>query len=294
MRSFIDIRDDRYNDVPENLTSERCKEKIDEILDDPVGYKVTDEYNHKDVRTLLRKHFGIKCIYCEASPIATSTFRIDHYRPKKNIKNVIHTGYYWLAYEWSNLLQTCQLCNGVKSNNFPLKAGSVRVDDTIVDITDEKIRLPTISPLADEKRLLLNPELDEVEKHFTFKPDGIIESDTEEGSKSIECYGLKRGDLIFFRKKIRDEYLSDIKHFLITYQYNYNNRVGHAKDILFNSLNDMFRKFLNAYKYQESFSLFNFYMFYQFENFFVAEIKIKEYKDLLREAYDLYKSKLNS
>jgi hypothetical protein len=30
-------------------------------------------------------------------------------------------GYYWLAYEWSNLLISCQLCNQeFKKNRFPL------------------------------------------------------------------------------------------------------------------------------------------------------------------------------
>ncbi len=291
MRNFIDRRDSRYEEVPENLTSERCKEKIDEILDDPAGYKVTDEYNHKDVRSLLRKYFGIKCIYCEASPIATSTFRVDHYRPKKNIKDILHKGYYWLAYEWSNLLQSCQLCNGFKSNQFPLEAGSIRVDETNVDVNIEKLKNPTISPLADEKRLLLHPELDKVEKHFSFNPDGTIESDTTEGNKSIECYGLKRVDLIFVRKQIRDENLSDIKEALITFQTNYNNGIEHSKDILFNLLNDKFRKFLKAYVHQGAFSLFNFYMFDKFYDFFIEEIKIKEHRNLLLEAYNLYKDK---
>lgn len=292
MRNFIDSRESRYQEVPENLTSERCREKIDEILDDPIGYKVTDEYNHRDVRTLLRKYFGIKCVYCEASPIATSTFRVDHYRPKKNIKDILHGGYYWLAYEWTNLFQSCQLCNGAKSNHFPLKDGSIRVDETIVDVNVEDLKNPTTSPLADEERLLLNPELDEVEKHFSFKPDGTIESDTEEGRKSIECYGLKREDLTFVRKQIRDEYLNDIKHALITFQTNYNNGVEHSKDILFNFLNDKFRKFLKVYAHREAFSLFNFYMFDKFHDFFIGEIKIKEHKDLLLEAYNLYKNKL--
>ena len=175
MRNLLHIRDVRYADHPANLDSERCKEKIDAILNDPSGYKVTDEYNHDDVRTKLRNHHGIKCVYCESSPIATSTFRIDHYRPKKHIKDLPeenHAGYYWLAYEWTNLMQSCQFCNGCKSNYFPLISELSRVDEHTQHALDINRRSPLLNPLNTEQRLLLNPELDEVEKHFIFLFDG--------------------------------------------------------------------------------------------------------------------------
>ena len=107
-----EIRDLRYNDIPTNLISRRCKTKLKALLASPDGNKVSDEYNHTDVRKKLRKYHGLKCVYCESSPIATSTFRVDHFRPKKYIKELPktkHRGYYWLAYEWSNLLQSCEL-----------------------------------------------------------------------------------------------------------------------------------------------------------------------------------------
>ncbi len=291
MRNFIVNRNARYQDLPGNLGTERCREKIDAIIDDPTGYKVSDEYNHDDVRELLRKHFGTKCIYCEASPIATSTFRIDHYRPKKNIKDYPnHTGYYWLAYEWTNLFQTCQLCNGVKSNFFPLKNGSTHVNNSNSKIMREKFRNPTIKPLCDEQRLLLNPELDDVESHFSFNLDGTISSNTEEGKESIKRYGLERDDLVLSRKKIRDEYFTDIKEALVEYENNLQkNGSGNAKDIFFGILNEKFRKFLTAYKNRDEFSLFKFYMFDKFEDFFVLDIVIKEYQDLLLEGYNSYR-----
>ena len=293
MRNFIASRQDRYNEIPENLGSERCQDKIEAILNDPNGYKVTDEYNHDDVRSLLRKYFGIKCVYCEASPIATSTFRIDHYRPKKNIKeDIMHTGYYWLAYEWTNLIQACQFCNGSKSNHFPLKVNSFRVLENTPHAIEEAYRNPTINPLSLEQRLLLNPELDEVENHFSFNSDGTISSKTDEGNESIKRYGLLRDDLIISRKKIRDEYLEDIKQALISYETIILNNPLTAKATLFSLIEEKLRKFLKAFKKRDPFSLFFYYMFERFDDFFIAEFaQQNEYQILLRECYNNYKDK---
>jgi len=292
MRNFIENRTARYLDSPSNLDSPRCRDKIDAILDEPDGYKVTDEYNHDDVRHKLRTHFGIKCIYCESSPIATSTFRIDHFRPKKGIRGTAHTGYYWLAYEWTNLLQSCQLCNGKKSNYFPLEDPLTRVYHDTPHATEKIFRNPTKSPLADERRSLLHPELDEVEKHFYFNADGTISSYTVEGAVSISCYDLQRDDLVFSRKKIKDEILEDIKEALKRYEGNLTTESPIvAKKLLFDFLEDKFRKLLISFKSNRPFSLFSFYMFDCFEEFFVAEVKIPEHKDLLLEAYNSYKRK---
>ena len=289
MRNFIENRLDRYQDVPHNLTTDTCQEKIDAILDDPAGYKVTNEYNHGDVRSKLRLHFGIKCVYCEASPIATSTFRIDHYRPKKNIKNETHTGYYWLAYEWSNLMQTCQFCNGEKSNHFPLKAHSIRIDENTANALNEANRRPDIAPLNTEQRLLLHPEIDEVENHFTFTFDGEIQGLTEEGIKSIEHYGLKRDDLIASRKTIRDEYLDDLKGMLKEYEVQVANNEDAAKIALYSSLKLMFMKILGKYKLKCPFSLFHFFMFDSFDAFFINHLPIDEHKGLVQFAYQQFK-----
>ena len=290
MRNFINNRAVRYADIPENLESDRCQDKIDAILNDPAGYKVTDEYNHKDVRQTLKRHFGIKCIYCESSPIATSTFRIDHYRPKKNIKDdAAHTGYYWLAYEWSNLMQSCQLCNGVKSNYFPLKSKSPRVTDKTANALNAANRKPDTNPLNTENRLLLNPELDEVEIHFSFEPDGTITSVTEEGKMSIKCYDLQRGDLVLWRKTINDNLLRKTKEALKDFEDEAVIDFTSAKSFLFRFLRNEFRSLLWDYKNSNQYSLYCLIVFEKYESFIIDLIKIQEHKDLLREAYNLYK-----
>ena len=68
-----------------------------------------------------RPFFG-KCAYCEDRIVSTQPGDIEHYRPKGCVTNedgsrvmvdanggkkVPHPGYYWLAYEWTNLLYAC-------------------------------------------------------------------------------------------------------------------------------------------------------------------------------------------
>jgi uncharacterized protein (TIGR02646 family) len=295
MRNFKDIRVQRHADVPFNLGSNTTKTKIKNILNDPLGYKVSDEYNHDDVRGKLIQYFGIKCVYCESSPIATSTFRIDHFRPKKHIKELpklSHKGYYWLAYEWTNFVQSCQLCNQSKSNHFPLVNETTRLDESYSKIKRKQFRKLSGIPLNKEKRLLLHPELDETENYFIFHEDGTVVSVKDEGKKSIKIYDLNRDDLIFWRNKIVDEYTVKIKNKLIDYEEDIRKGIAHAKDTLFRGLRDYFREWLKSYSNRNEipYSMLYFFMFHHFSDFFIRHIPDALHSALLNEAYMKYKA----
>ena len=111
-----------------------------------------------------------------------------------------------------------------------------------------------------------------------------------EGNKSIECYDLKRDDLIFFRKRLRDKYLRDIKKALILFEKSYTTGIQHAKEILFASVNEKLSEFTRVYEDKEDYSLFHFYMLTRFEDFFIAELQIQDHKELILEAYNIYKA----
>lgn len=67
--------------------------------------------------------FHEKCAYCESRTTANFPLHVEHYRPKAGvtekrneddpkIRDVIdHPGYFWLAYEWYNLILACANCN---------------------------------------------------------------------------------------------------------------------------------------------------------------------------------------
>lgn len=74
-----------------------------------------------------------KCAYCERR-VGFRGQPIEHYRPKAEAwrhlpgksPNIDHERYWWLTWEWRNLLFACVTCNarGAKGNYFPLVEGS--------------------------------------------------------------------------------------------------------------------------------------------------------------------------
>src|SRR5262249_14198650 len=67
--------------------------------------------------------FHGKCAYCESRVRASYGGDVEHYRPKGKVdEDNSHPGYYWLAYNPSNLLPSCALCNQArgKMTHFPI------------------------------------------------------------------------------------------------------------------------------------------------------------------------------
>lgn len=127
---------------------------------------------------------GDKCCFCETKISAGSHGDVEHYRPKKGVtEDPSHGGYWWLAYEPTNLLLSCQVCNqSYKGNQFPLK--------------DEAKRAKTPDDsLSDEEPLLLNPLMCDPERHIGWRAEMPYDK-TDEGLKTIELVGLDR-DKIF-------------------------------------------------------------------------------------------------
>ncbi len=77
--------------------------------------------------------FG-KCAYCEGA-LELIDGDVDHFRPKGAVSDQHgkpitidgdefreHQGYYWLAYDWRNLLPSCKTCNQIyKGSQFPVE-----------------------------------------------------------------------------------------------------------------------------------------------------------------------------
>ena len=69
-------------------------------------------YGALSVRRVLEKLFEQKCAYCETKIGVNADWDVEHYRPKGRVtENTAHPGYYWLAYDWDNLLPSCAFCN---------------------------------------------------------------------------------------------------------------------------------------------------------------------------------------
>jgi hypothetical protein len=154
---------------------------------EPFAFEST-VYGHGTVKRALKAAQYNKCAYCEANFAGNASGDIEHFRPKafsQQSKSAakLYPGYYWLAYAWSNLLYTCELCNRpVKRNLFPLRDPATRA------------RRPT-DDLAAEEPLLIDPAgPDDPRDHIRFrqnKPYGI----TERGRETVKTMGLDRSQL---------------------------------------------------------------------------------------------------
>lgn len=152
-------------------------------------------YGHSSVKKSLKESQYNKCAYCESKVSSVAYGDVEHFRPKGGWKqdesqiNLTKPGYYWLAYDWDNLLFSCQICNQIyKKNYFPLQDPSLRALSH-----NDSIRV--------EKCLLLNPLVDDPEQDITFNQHIVI-SHSIEGQKTIEVCGLDRDELNNSREEL--------------------------------------------------------------------------------------------
>jgi hypothetical protein len=127
---------------------------------------------------------------------------VEHFRPKAGYRQrkgdaLKRPGYYWLAYQWDNLLFCCQLCNEqFKQNHFPLRIGRNRA------------RTPA-NQISDEEPLLINPAVLDPAVHITFRRERAI-GNSPIGKTTIRLLGLNRSEL----KEARTRRLQELKNLL--------------------------------------------------------------------------------
>ena len=148
--------------------------------------------------------FRGKCAYCEQKISGDQHGDIEHFRPKKRVtdenNNLVqiesegetkpHPGYYWLAYDWRNLLPSCQICN---------QPSSTLRDEPI----GKRNRFPISGPRAirpgeeaEEEPLLINPTVDDPNEHLRLEAhSGVLAPITDKGAMSIEILGLNERGL---------------------------------------------------------------------------------------------------
>jgi hypothetical protein len=151
-----------------------------------------------------------KCGYCEMMVIGGQPGDVEHFRPKGEIwalrpdketwgkqkpwsssvegrlhDLVSHQGYWWMAYEWSNYLLACTICNSAwKLSFFPV---------------DEEPRTVPPSEGVAETPLLLDPfgDLNPAD-HLEFTDFGQISARNSSrfGRETIRTCGLDRNSLL--------------------------------------------------------------------------------------------------
>lgn len=168
------------------------------------------------IKTYLFTLFHRKCAYCETAVGVSCPGDVEHYRPKRTPEGAEnHPGYYWLAYDISNLLPCCENCNRFrgKRNQFPI----------------EGVRCcgPNSGPsLESERPLLLNPYFDhDIDEHIRFwtcKTNGnnnlgvgTVWGITPKGDCSVKVYNLQREPLNDARAKAQVDAIDALRLALV-------------------------------------------------------------------------------
>jgi len=175
------------SDPPNDTKMDRKKEqelwKIKTEIDQgatSVSFKNRNLWTEKPVKQFLHKSQHGKCCYCEAEQWIINS-DVEHFRPKGKVdESENHLGYWWLAYEWDNLLIACGTCNrSYKKSKFPL----LNEKDRAYNKTDK---------LDQEKPYLINPLKEDPERFIEYKIP-VVDWEKEE-SVMVEAIGKdKRG-----------------------------------------------------------------------------------------------------
>jgi uncharacterized protein (TIGR02646 family) len=147
--------------------------------------------------------FHGKCGYCECPVKDFQHGDVEHFRPKAQVTNekdetIDHPGYHWLAYDWQNLLISCQKCNQIS------KRGTQKVG--------KGCRFPVLGihtenpeTIEQEKPLLINPTSalseDRPSKHLVINSDGSLQGLTDRGKMCIQVFGLNLRDQLVAQRK---------------------------------------------------------------------------------------------
>lgn len=149
-------------------------------------------YGHETVKAALKADQHDKCGFCEAVFDANVAGDVEHLRPKGAVVTRSGTrlrpGYYWLAYEWANLLFACPHCNQYKKrNHYPL--------------ADETRRARSHhDSIAGEEPLLIDPNAEDPRRCITFSGEVPVWSD-QKGATSVRILGLDRPQLLRDRRE---------------------------------------------------------------------------------------------
>lgn len=156
-------------------------------------------YAHVSVKQALLAMQHDKCAFCEAKPLHVSDGDVEHFRPKAAVRQSVddeleRPGYYWLAYDWPNLLFACERCNRRhKRNEFPLATRS---------------GAGTAQAVASEQPLFIDPSAEDPTPFITYREHvPIAVGGDGRGERTIESLGLRRVEL----QRDREEHLERLK-----------------------------------------------------------------------------------
>lgn len=159
-------------------------------------------YGHDSIKAALKASQHDKCCFCESKVTHVASGDVEHFRPKaawrQNARSpLVRPGYYWLAYEWSNLLFCCEECNRrAKKNCFPL-------------MNSKKRALCHSDAVSTERPLLIHPAEVDPEKYISFRQEYAYPvKNSRKGAETIKLLQLNDRESLVERRR---DYLRDLE-----------------------------------------------------------------------------------
>ncbi len=213
------------DNIPTSLISQEAIDSLRNVIDTKDNnlikadiyrgkYLKTDGSKGDEVVEELAKIYHEKCAYCEERTL----IYIEHYRPKGRVQTTKHGGYYWLCYEWSNLLPSCHECNkigGGKADQFPVSNKHLTYADCLTNQQIDSVKIKATHLNSKEAPFLLHPEIDEPKDFLAFEIDAnrngvsmIGIDETGRGDKTISICNLNRQPLLLNRLDYINDYVN--------------------------------------------------------------------------------------
>lgn len=274
-----------FNNIPISLTSPACMSNLASVINSALpnhkdnisnGY-----YGHPTVVNRLKAIYHNKCAYCETYEPDPE---VEHYRPKKRVRDVPgHPGYYWLCYEWSNLMPACHDCNknGAKGNYFPVDGTRQTLPPlTGTTLNQAECLLLSNSLSVVEIPLLINPEVPGFDPYHYFFVDekGEIKErqaagtlDFRKAHETIKIVRLNRDKLFLNlrRKQIR-YYMQRVRSYIYLFL-----KGDKSQQDFENSIFEILKEIQTRTGATHEYSFFWSYFYRNFNNFISFYIKPK-------------------
>ncbi len=235
------------------------------------------------------KLYDPKCAYCESTSAVVASLEVEHYRPKKAVtEEVSHKGYYWLAYEWTNLIYACSKCNeqGAKGNQFPILGKRQFSEPMIESGINYDAFKASHTDLITEQPLLLHPEIDrDFKSHFRFRPNGTIESLSPRGKETIRICKLDRPLLNKERKLVLINLISGLEAIILAF----NTRNESTEEDVKSLLRNLYQK-ITDYRANPSLSytLFGKHIEWYFDEFVLSSIKNSHHHAIIKHSFQQF------
>lgn len=210
---------DEWAQKPVPATEPERKQHLKEKSQGKPKIKSTIYAGQKDYYSALDGLFRGRCAYCETEIYRSSFGDVDHFRPKGNVREYPngaaaraaingydeeHPGYYWLAYEPTNLVLACDLCNRPNKK----RSGNRTIGKHDFFPLETAFRAARPGEEINEAPLLVNPILEDPEIHLLLDETGVLAAKTARGQMCIDLLGLNDRDLPHARrrryKEVRD------------------------------------------------------------------------------------------